>query len=845
MTVQPHTIFRVSDDVFGYNATFKRELTKIGQISDRDFTAGYKTPTNYLRGIGFDPTTAKFWDEFDRHPQTFKFNHKTQHGRLDDFRLNEKELVVFKQNGFVVSERLGTSSFAEQFYRIFRNDLPVFISTDAILHAWHHSFDLMLEELEETYLAYLLNDILTGMAEQLPAAWQTYGSNVLSSSLLDVDYFLCIARTLLTSETDFSKENYHNWICPDLRSLWHEKSKPPYQICLIAPVENERIFFETKTSYALAHFTGEWTVQQIQDRCQQHLGGKISSDPVYKVLKQLAAYQIIKFPLKSVPTYLKQERRVEETLEAIAAEEIQQFNLFGRQRWLDFSLFKPRGHYTNESLLKRYFKAMIWCGTIEFQIAGDTPSPQELGAAIVLYDLLKRSGKFEQWQQFDRIIQTFVGRSDSMNFAQLGEVLTQAEIQSPADIKNLETLETLQAGILAGNFGSQSYSNQFYETVQLPRTFAVLGQRFVLDSWALSKVVAPEIEWDGNRLERQIPSCLDMAFVVLGNNQIVPDLVGRMTNKAGHPLRDGFLYPHNLAATRNTVDEQNSSIWTENIYMAWLATLRELSVPTTDTQYPEPMRTRAWAMKTLNTQLASWTQLRHDTILYAKPSVMYCICEYPAGFVEPRIQFWERFEQMVLLAANSIEQTPFPDSSIELEVSVGDNCGKSQYQLNLKEVQQQQSKFCRHFAQILSTLKVIATKQLAQQPLESTETQFLRDLIEAEEIYGGVKYSGWYPSLFYANGQQSAKEVAIATDIHTGINSVLQEAIGQVDLLMIAVDNGTERMVYAGPVLSHYEFESKGISRLSDAEWQAKVSSGNLPPRPEWTQNYLASANVE
>ena len=31
-------------------------------------------------------------------------------------------------------------------------------------------------------------------------------------------------------------------------------------------------------------------------------------------------------------------------------------------------------------------------------------------------------------------------------------------------------------------------------------------------------------------------------------------------------------------------------------------------------KYPEAMSTRAWAMKTLNTQLASWTQLRHDTI---------------------------------------------------------------------------------------------------------------------------------------------------------------------------------------------------------------------------------------
>jgi hypothetical protein len=32
------------------------------------------------------------------------------------------------------------------------------------------------------------------------------------------------------------------------------------------------------------------------------------------------------------------------------------------------------------------------------------------------------------------------------------------------------------------------------------------------------------------------------------------------------------------------------------------------------------MDRKAWAAKTLQTQLASWAQLRHDTILYAKQS---------------------------------------------------------------------------------------------------------------------------------------------------------------------------------------------------------------------------------
>jgi hypothetical protein len=69
--------------------------------------------------------------------------------------------------------------------------------------------------------------------------------------------------------------------------------------------------------------------------------------------------------------------------------------------------------------------------------------------------------------------------------------------------------------------------------------------------------------------------------------------------------------------------------------------------------------------------------------------------------------------------------------------------------------------------------------------------------------------------------------------------SVLHEGVGSVDLLMIAVDNGQDKMVYAGPVLSHYEFEMPGVSRKSDSEWQQDFEKERLPPRPDWTKSYL------
>src|SRR5262249_31222907 len=149
------------------------------------------------------------------------------------------------------------------------------------------------------------------------------------------------------------------------------------------------------------------------------------------------------------------------------------------------------------------------------------------------FDLLKRSGKFEQWQQFDHLVQTYVGRTDSMTFAQLGELLAKAQIRSPADVKDLGTLTALQSDIGAGNIGMQHIRSHFYysplgpEKIQLPRSFTLLGQKFALDSWATAKVVYDDILWNDDKVQRRVPSGLDLAFAVFGNDQVVPDVAAR------------------------------------------------------------------------------------------------------------------------------------------------------------------------------------------------------------------------------------------------------------------------------------------------------------------------------
>jgi hypothetical protein len=45
--------------------------------------------------------------------------------------------------------------------------------------------------------------------------------------------------------------------------------------------------------------------------------------------------------------------------------------------------------------------------------------------------------------------------------------------------------------------------------------------------------------------------------------------------------------------------------------------------------------------------------------------------------------------------------------------------------------------------------------------------------------------------------------------------------------------------MYAGPVLSHYEFELPDSTRRTDAEWREIIKAHQEPQPPPWTKSFL------
>jgi hypothetical protein len=125
---------------------------------------------------------------------------------IDKYELTAAELGLLQSNHFVVSERLSYSCFREALYDIYQKDLPVMVTTDAILHALHASYDKLLMKIEMDILIAKLVAILNALHSHFPQLLGSYQSiPAMQDALRDVDLYVTIAKSLL-EETELAPQ---------------------------------------------------------------------------------------------------------------------------------------------------------------------------------------------------------------------------------------------------------------------------------------------------------------------------------------------------------------------------------------------------------------------------------------------------------------------------------------------------------------------------------------------------------------------------------------------------------------------------------------------------------------
>jgi len=495
------------------------------------------------------------------------------------------------------------------------------------------------------------------------------------------------------------------------------------------------------------------------------------------------------------------------------------FQLFGVPRGEDMSQFQPRGHYADSPRMQQYFRAMQWLGRVDFRLVETQDNGTQVARRAQIEAMLALESLFDaedraRFEHMERILSVFVGESDNMTLPQVPALRSALGIGTSNDLAALSD-DKLEQVILSHGFGKQQILSHLMrggldETRPLNASFLLFGQRYTVDSHVLSNVT-----WDRTRAKRMMPDPLDAAFAALGNGQAVDLLQGQLTQHA---------YAGDLLAMRTLIDSREPAYWHKNLYTGWMHALRALS-PDPKRVGPSLITTEAWGRRVLNTQLASWAQLRHDTLLYAKPSYTSgAVCEFPDAAVEPYPELWAAIASYAdkgnVLVSALLDPAPVLAREVETYLSA--------------------------LRDIAVNLQGIAEAQRDHRALSAAQLAFINDAVEVKQETGGCvvnEYAtGWYTRLFFQSNPL-AFDPTIA-DVHTQptdesgtpVGRVLHVASGQPSLMVVTLDGcSAGPRAYVGLASSYHERITESFTRLTDSVWAQEVRASGNPAPPTWS----------
>jgi len=463
----------------------------------------------------------------------------------------------------------------------------------------------------------------------------------------------------------------------------------------------------------------------------------------------------------------------------------------------DYTQYVPRGHYTRSEVLERYFRAVMWLGRMRF-MAKSSSQPelsrlQTIQAALIVQALNSLPESKAAWEKIYAATSFFVGYSDDLTIYDYEKALREvygSEFEI-TDLEDANKLGELQDKIVELNqariVSSPIYPWQKEELIGL----RFMGQRFIPDSYVFQELVFDKVQ------DRFMPKSLDVT-AIFGSRRAEEHLASDVETYTG--------YGEQLSKLKIEFSSLNVSTWTQNIYWSWLyalnSTLQEPPVG-----YPTFMTQPAWLDEKLNTALGSWTELRHDTILYAKQSYTVLTMapeQPPPGYVEPLPSLYSRLGGLCNMTMTGLESLGLLNSSHREGIT--------------------------KFRALLSTLQQISLKELKGEELLDQEVQLIKTI-------------GYQLSDILKAFTQEAQRSTLVADVHTDPNSgmVLEEGCGYLDFIIAVYKAPSGQLIATiGPVFSYYEFQQPMSQRLTDEAWITTLKSGATPQRPTWTESFYS-----
>ena len=468
----------------------------------------------------------------------------------------------------------------------------------------------------------------------------------------------------------------------------------------------------------------------------------------------------------------------------------------------DYTQYKVRGYYEGDSTLEKYFKAMKWVSRRIFRVDDNWDSNSAEDALhelrqSVLFSLTLWNDNIlkSKWETLYNLTSYLVNIADSITPAILNKAINSCfgSNSRPSDFEADENITLLQIELAKPIYPSSKIdSTRQAWPGRIPQKYVqFLGEKYLPDSEVFHNVSYPNTPI-------RCSSGLEIAATVMGSEK-ADELLFEEKEKTSN-------LTENLIAATTYFDNLPTTYWEHSVYNSWLKTLRTLTryeTLTEPTYLPWFTQIEPWQLLRLNSMLASWTQLRHDVILYGKQTfIPECISE-EKGFIEPVSAFWDSLKNMVLAVKSScmnyLNETDRNRFLEQTEILVS---------------------LCQNFGEMAKKI-------------EQGETLTDMEQRQIHNIGGSLHSFHMY--------SENEKSPALIADVLTepNIGVTLHEATAHFNPILITYKHGGDYIAGAGLVFSYYEFTTPFGERMTDSEWLELLDQGNTPERPSWTEGFI------
>lgn len=504
-------------------------------------------------------------------------------------------------------------------------------------------------------------------------------------------------------------------------------------------------------------------------------------------------------------SYTTEKAEIEKCLKAENAKSEMLMDYMGEISF-PYSLFRARGHYTRSNGLKRYFRGMMWLQTATMGLDYETEVKQAVQMAYAMKLFKKTRQKYDK---IDNLITLLMGKHDNLSLLQVITEVDKTDMSMDELLNDDKEIAKLTK-VLNEIGNKQTRIRPKFEKTSHNK-INVMPQRYQPDAEVLQEMV----DYDSNPTKRGVPKGID---VMAAMGVTAAELILKEEKTDWKQLLP------NLDKMKKRMDEID---WSETTATQWMETLKVLTTGT-DSKSPYFMQNPNWSKKDLNAALASWAELKHDAILYAKqPMGAECgggenVPEpVVKGYVEPNVKFWKKASELLENTAKLLKDQNMMTEKIE----------------GVTERLREEVEFLLRVSEKELAGKILTDEEYDQiSYIGATFENISLDLLRMpdQNLYNWIDIDG------------ADRKVALVADVYTANadnnknKAILFEAVGDADEIYVVVEIGGYLYLTRGAVLSYREFvQPIDQPRLTDEEWQKQLESNPRKGVPEWMKTIL------